>query len=164
MRLTLRLRNQTRVAAVAKEDGRKLDGGLSVDFTSAAFTLDISINSLSNSLSLPALSLSFIFLFTFSTDTPIIVLLSLPGNQTRRMTRSPSSTQASLDDDDERDSRGRRKERPQQLDLIDFSDKTSLFVNDKASINSFYIPSQHSMPSWIIGDVYTRKAFELSGS
>ncbi len=65
MRLTLRLRNQTRVAAVAKEDGRKLDGGLSVDFTSAALTLDISINSLSNSLSLPALSLSFIFLLYF---------------------------------------------------------------------------------------------------
>ncbi len=101
-------------------------------------------------------SLSFFF-FTFLMDMPIvIVLLSLPGHQTRRMTRSSSSTQASFDDDDEKDSRGRRKERPQQLDLIDFSDKTSLFVNDKVSITSFYnIPC----PSWIIGNVYTRNGF-----
>lgn len=49
------------------------------------------------------------------------------------MTRSPSSTQVSFDDDDEKDARGRRKERPQQLDLIDFSEKTSLVVNDKVS-------------------------------
>ncbi|KLO12000.1 hypothetical protein SCHPADRAFT_854481 [Schizopora paradoxa] len=47
------------------------------------------------------------------------------------MTRSPSSTQGTFDDDGEKDARGRRKERPQQLDLIDFSEKTSLVVNDK---------------------------------
>ena len=68
------------------------------------------------------------------------------------MTRSPSTNQGTFDDDDEKDARGRRKERPQQLDLIDFSEKTSLVVNDKVSIHLFYAilalpsPVREAMP------------------